>query len=117
MSGAQAAADARDVVMFALIGVLVPLTVTVVALRFYSRVYLTSRLVGADDWVTLVSLSLLISVATTQLLMTRTGLGYHTSTLSEEQIFNYNRLFYIDVAFYIACLGFIKMQILLQYHR
>ena len=69
MPTAQAAADARDVVMFALIGVLVPLTATVVALRFYSRVYLTSRLVGADDWVTLVSLSLLISL----ILPTREG--------------------------------------------
>ncbi len=47
-------ADNRAPLTYTILGTLLPWATLVVALRFYARV--TTRRVGADDWVTLVSL-------------------------------------------------------------
>ncbi len=52
--------DSRASLTYALLGSLLPFTSFIVALRLYARI--SSKRLGADDWVTLVSLVRQISV-------------------------------------------------------
>lgn len=108
--------DDRSTVIIAIAAVLLSLTSIIVALRFYVRGRMLNSL-GADDWMSLVSLVFVSGCTITVCVMTRYGLGRHIWTLSPQTLKNYYKLFYISINFYAASLGAIKLAFLQQYYR
>ncbi|KAH8901281.1 hypothetical protein GQ53DRAFT_629799, partial [Thozetella sp. PMI_491] len=106
----------RRYVTFVLVGVLLPFTTFFVALRFYSRGYM-SRNLGIDDWMSGWSMIMTIITGALMAAEATTGLGRHRASLTDEEYRQYMKVFYVDVIFYIGGLAFIKLHVLLQYFR
>ncbi|KAF5963688.1 integral membrane protein [Fusarium bulbicola] len=102
-----------------ILGVILPLlllTFTVVLLRVYTRAVLLKQF-GADDVWAVLSMVFITPCTFGILLGIKYGFGRHQVFLTEEEIRNCFKLYYVSIIFYPATLGAIKTTLLCQYYR
>ncbi|KAK7952931.1 hypothetical protein PG988_013625 [Apiospora saccharicola] len=96
---------------------LMALTTTSVAARFYTRVRLL-RMIGLDDWLILLSWTLVIVHGIIQCCMTNVNLGRHVGFLTgKDERITFMKMFYTSLVMYNAALMAIKLAFLAQYYR
>ncbi|KAL5884238.1 hypothetical protein ACKVWL_003219 [Pyricularia oryzae] len=97
--------------------VLLTFATILVALRFYTRFYILN-LVGADDWLVLLSLVFFAALVACELLLESRGLGHHIGTLPKPDGFKiYLQTFWVSIQIYNFAVAIIKMAFLAQYYR
>ncbi|KAI0423723.1 hypothetical protein F5Y09DRAFT_184018 [Xylaria sp. FL1042] len=88
-----------------------------VGLRIYTRAYMLERF-GADDYLAVLSLLLVVATGVSQCINTTNGLGTHSWDLeSHDKVIAYLKNFYVSIVFYNATLMLIKMTFMVQYYR
>ncbi|KAI0442533.1 hypothetical protein F4803DRAFT_367594 [Xylaria telfairii] len=88
-----------------------------VGLRIYTRAYVV-RLIGVDDYLSILALVAVIATGISQCINTANGLGRHTWDLAAANgVLAYSKNFYITIVLYMTAMGLIKMTFLAQYYR
>ncbi|KAH8848390.1 hypothetical protein MCOR01_001767 [Pyricularia oryzae] len=95
--------------------VLLTFATILVALRFYTRFYILN-LVGADDWLVLLSLVFFAALVACELLLEASGItsGRYQSQMDSRYIC---RPFWVSIQIYNFAVAIIKMAFLAQYYR
>ncbi|KAL2808259.1 integral membrane protein [Aspergillus granulosus] len=88
-----------------------------VALRIYTRLFVTQPGMGLDDWATILLACCTIPVNSGSILLGIAGLGKDIWTLEFDKITRILYLFYIQEIIYIFCIALTKICLLLFYLR
>ncbi|PHH51016.1 hypothetical protein CFIMG_002350RA [Ceratocystis fimbriata CBS 114723] len=92
------------------------LSTLVVICRIWSRYFILRRM-GLDDLLAIVSLLAVIGEGVSMLYEVEYGMGRHLATLDSNQMWKFERTFYVTVVVYTAALLFLKLTFLIQYYR
>ncbi|KAI8669984.1 hypothetical protein NCS56_00802200 [Fusarium sp. Ph1] len=106
----------RSATLIGVVVMLLIITTVVVVLRLWTRYAILNQL-GADDFLALISLLVVIGCGIAIILETRYGLGKHVSPDILKTAPLYLKHFYVAVVLYSASLLFIKLTFLLHYYR
>ncbi|KAM6525676.1 hypothetical protein FALCPG4_011214 [Fusarium falciforme] len=106
----------RSATLIGVVVMLLVITTVVVVLRLWTRYVILNQL-GADDFLALISLLVVIGCGVAIILETRYGLGKHVSPDILKTASLYLKNFYVAVVLYAASLLFIKLTFLLHYYR
>ncbi|KAF5618733.1 integral membrane protein [Fusarium sp. NRRL 52700] len=108
--------DTRAPLILGVVISLLTLTLGVVLARVYTRAVLL-RQFGADDVWAVLSMTSIASCAFAMLLGLKYGFGRHQVFLTEDEVKEYLKLFYVSVILYVVSLAAIKTTFLCQYYR
>ncbi|PKS05927.1 hypothetical protein jhhlp_007760 [Lomentospora prolificans] len=108
--------ESRAPIIIGVVTMLLSITSCIVGARVYTRAFLIHTM-GADDWMAIVSLLMIISCGFCVAWNTVYGFAKHVYILTPEQIALYLRTFYVSIVFYNVSLTCVKLTFLLQYYR
>ncbi|KAI1104099.1 hypothetical protein F4804DRAFT_206586 [Jackrogersella minutella] len=113
----ELAHDEKSNVLIAAVCIVCAVATTAVGLRFYTRAYVLKQL-GLDDYLIFVAWAFALATGISQCMNTRNGLGKHAWDLvSDVEVRNYLKGFYVSIALYNTGLMFVKLAVLTQYYR
>ncbi|KAH7008820.1 hypothetical protein EDB80DRAFT_717523 [Ilyonectria destructans] len=115
-SQAADAHESRKSTIIAIVSSVLTVAFLLVSMRVYTRAVLL-RNFGFDDWCCIFAFISTLACGALIAQNTTNGLGAHQSTLSEEELTEYLKIFYWSILTYNIALAAIKMTFLLQYYR
>ncbi|KAL6401912.1 hypothetical protein AUP68_14369 [Ilyonectria robusta] len=115
-SQAADAHESRKSTIIAIVSSVLTVAFLLVSMRVYTRAVIL-RNFGIDDWSCIFAFISTLACGALIAQNTTNGLGAHQSTLSEEELTEYLKMFYWSILIYNIALAAIKMTFLLQYYR
>ncbi|PTD01213.1 hypothetical protein FCULG_00012684 [Fusarium culmorum] len=109
------AQENKGPVVIAVAIVMIALAILLIGSRLWSR--WSIKALGKDDLTAVIALFFIIGTSASIMAMTQYGHGQHIWTLSDDILVLYFRAFWISILFYLQGIYWIKVTILLHYHR
>lgn len=108
--------ESRGWVVITVSCITMTIALTALVCRLITRAVLVKQF-GLDDWAAVVSGIMMLMCGLTVTINVKYGLGDHIWTLTEDELVDYLKYFYVSIIFYNATLVSVKIAFLLQYYR